>query len=287
MMSLLRSHPVLIYYALVVAISWGGILVAVGPSGLFNSSANPAVLTQFIYLAALAGPSIAGILMTGLIHGKAGLRSLLTSVLRWRVGVRWYLFALLTAPLLMATIIFALSLTSSAYVPAIVATDNRVGLLMSGIVMGLVVSFFEELGWTGFATPELRKRFGFLPTGIILGLVWGAWHYPLFSGSDPGAIPPPLYIAVLLFSFLIPYRILMVWVYDRTKSVGVVMLMHAPLAAGQTILLPSAISGERAVIFDLAFAAALWIIVTAVSLATRETGRGQALFSGKAPRPHP
>jgi hypothetical protein len=54
MMSLLRSHPVQTYYALVVAISWGGILVATGPSGLFNSSANPAVLTQFIYLAALS-----------------------------------------------------------------------------------------------------------------------------------------------------------------------------------------------------------------------------------------
>ena len=273
----LRSHPLVAYYALVFAISWGGMLVVVGPSGLFNSKANPVVLTQFIYLVALAGPSVAGILMTGLLGGKAGLRDLLSSLLRWRVGARWWLVALLTAPLLMAAIIFGLSLTSPAYVPAIVTTGDRPGLLMSGVVLGLVVSVFEELGWMGFAAPELRKRHGFLSTGIIMGLPWGAWHYPLFSGSasSSGAIPPTLYIAVMLFSFLIPFRILMVWVYDRTKSLPVVMLMHAPLAAGQLILLPAAISGERAVTFDLVFAAALWVVVVAVCVATGRDGRGK------------
>jgi len=270
----IRRHPVLAYYALVFAISWGGMLLVVGPSGIFNSKANPAELTQFIYFAALAGPSVAGILMAFLMGGQAGIRDLLSALFRWQVGLSWYLVALLTAPLLMAAILFTLSLTSPAYVPAIVTTGDRVGLVMSGIVLGLVVCFFEELGWTGFATPELRKRYGFLPTGIILGVPWGAWHYPLFSGSanSSGAIPPTLYIAVMLFSFLIPFRILMVWLYDRTKSLLVVMLMHAPLAAAQLILLPAAISGERVVIFDLAFAAALWVVVAAVYLAN---GRGR------------
>lgn len=283
----LKSHPVLAYYVLVFAISWGGILLVVGPSGIFNSTANPEELTQFIYFAALAGPSVAGVLMTGLIHGKAGLRDLLARVLRWRVSVRWYLVALLTAPILMAAIIFALSLTSPAFVPAIVTTDDRMGLVISGILLGLVVSVFEEIGWTGFAAPELRKRHGFLPTGSMMGFVWGAWHYPLFSGSASGAIPPTLYIAVLLFSFLIPFRILMVWVYDRTKSVLVVMLMHAPLAAGQLILLPSAISNESAVISDLVFAAALWAVVAAIYLTKRGYWRGQLRSSAETPRPQP
>ncbi len=285
--SWLKSHPVLAYYALVFAISWGGILLVVGPSGIFNSKANPEELTQFIYFAALAGPSVAGVAMTGLLHGKAGLRDLLARVLHWRVNVRWYLVALLTAPILMAAVIFALSLTSPVFVPAIVKTDDRVGLVISGIVLGLVVSFFEEIGWTGFATPELRKRYGFLPAGMVIGLVWGAWHYPLFSGSASGAIPPALYIGVLLFTFLIPFRILMVWLYERTKSVLVVMLMHAPLAAGQLILLPSAISNESAVIFDLAFAAALWVVVAAVYVTKGADGRSKLASSEEAPKRQP
>jgi len=278
----LRSHPVLAYYALVFAISWGGILLAVGPGGLVDSTANPEQLTQFIYFAALAGPSVAGVLMTGLIHGRAGLRDLLARVLRWRVGLGWWLVALLTAPILMAAIIFSLSLTSPAFLPAIVTTDDRMGLVISGILLGLTVSFFEEIGWTGFVTPELRKRHGIVPTGLLMGAVWGAWHYPLFSGSASGTIAPALYIAVLLFTFLIPFRILMVWLYDRTRSVLVVMFTHAPLAAGQLILLPSALSNEGAVIFDLVFAAALWGLVAAVYLAGRRAKRGARASFGDA-----
>lgn len=279
----LRSHPVLSYYILVFAISWGGMLLVVGPSGLFNSKANPTELMQFIYFAALAGPSVAGIVMTFFIGGKAGLRELLSILLHWRVGARWYLVALLTAPLLMAAIIIVLSLTSPAYVPAIVTTDDKAGLVISGIVLGLVVSLFEELGWTGFVTPELRRRHGFLPTGIFMGVIWGAWHFPLFSGSvsSSGAIPPTLYIAVLLFSFLIPFRILMVWVFDRTKSVLVVLLMHAPLAACQLILLPRSISGELAVTFDLAFAAVLWTFVAAIYWAAGEGRCNEPLLPGE------
>jgi uncharacterized protein len=275
----IKRHPVLVYYALVFAITWGGVLVVAGPDGLFNSQANPAQLTQFIYFAALAGPSVAGVLMTFVIGGKAGLRDLLSRVLHWRVDAIWYMVALLTAPILMAVISFLLSLTSPAFTPAIVTTDDRSGLVIAGIVMGLVVGFFEELGWTGFVTPQLRKHFGFFLTGFIMGLPWGAWHFPLFSGSasSPGAIAPLLYMAVLLFSFLVPYRILMVWVYDRTQSVLVVMLMHAPLAAGQLILLPPAVMGERAVIFDLFFGAALWILVAIVYVANGGTGRKEAL----------
>jgi uncharacterized protein len=151
--------------------------------------------------------------------------------------------------------------------------------------MGLVVCFFEEIGWTGFVTPELRKRYGFLLTGLIMGLPWGAWHFPLFSGSasSSGPIPPTLYIVIMLFSFLIPFRILMVWLYDRTESVLVVMLMHAPLAAGMVILLPSTFSGKQVVNFDLAFGAALWVIVAAVYVATREGGRG-VILSRQLPR---
>lgn len=280
----LRSHPLLTYYVMVFAISWGSILLMAGPGGIISSSADPTVLAQFVYLAALAGPSIAGIVVTGLMRGRQGLHALLAGVLRWRVDARWYLVALLTAPLLMAAIVFMLSLEFPGFVPAIVTSDDRAGLLMSGIVLGLAVSFFEEIGWTGFATAEFRKRHGILATGLIMGTIWGAWHYPLFSGTASGAIAPTLYIAVLLFSFLIPFRILMVWVYARTESVLVVMLMHAPLAAGQLIILPAAISNENAVIFDLAFAGALWVIVGAVCLTLGRDERRSRPLPVETPR---
>jgi membrane protease YdiL (CAAX protease family) len=267
MKSFIKRHLVLTYFALTFAISWGCILIVVGTGGILGTK-------ETVYLAgpsSLSGPSIAGILLTVLVYGRVGLRDLLSRLFRWRVGARWYAVALLTAPLLTMAILFALSLTSPVFLPAIVTTDDKASLLLSGIVAGLVVGFFEELGWTGFAMPELRKRYGILSTGLVMGLLWGVWHFPLFLGSasSSGALPPALFLAVLLFSFLPPYRMLIVWVYDRTKSLLVVMLMHAPLAAGQFILLPPAISGVPVVTYDLVFATALWVIVAAVAVAKR------------------
>jgi len=265
----IKRHAVLTYFILTFAISWGCILIVIGPGGFLGTKKISEVLLPFVYLATLAGPSVAAILLTCLINRRAGFRELGSRLLRWRVGVHWYAVALLTAPLLITATLFALSLTSSVFLPAIVMADDKASLLLTGIVMGLVVGFFEELGWTGFALPKLRLRYGVLTTGLIVGLLWGAWHFPLFSGSgnSSGVLPPALYLTVLLFSFLPPYRVLMVWVCDRTGSLLVAMLMHVPLAASQLILIPLAISGVHVVTYDLVFAAALWVIVAVVARA--------------------
>ena len=230
----IRRHPVPAYYVLVFAISLSGCLVAMGPGGILGTTPISGAQLPLVYLASLAGPGLAGILLTGLVHGRAGLRNLRFRLLRWRVGVRWYVPVLLIAPLLMTAILFVLSLTSPVYLPAIVTSDDKTNLLLTGIGVGLVVPIFEELGWTGFAVPELRKRHGILITGLIAGLLWGVWHFPPFSGAamSNGAVPPALYLVVLLFSWLPPYRVLMVWVYDRTQSLLLTMLMHMPIVVG-------------------------------------------------------
>jgi len=63
--------------------------------------------------------------------------------------------------------------------------------------------------------------------------------------------------------------VLMVWVYDRTESLLVAMLMHASLTASTLIVAPLAISGIVLLTYQLVWAAALWVVVGAVALATR------------------
>ena len=65
-----------------------------------------------------------------------------------------------------------------------------------------------------------------LATRLILGLPWGVMHLPAYAAS--GAVPPALEVAAIFFYF-VPYRMLMVWVYDHTQSVLMAMLMHLPL----------------------------------------------------------
>src|SRR5512138_4010529 len=84
-----------IYFILVFIISTGAVLILFGPNGLPVSADQRMMLG----MATLLGPSTAGILLTGLASGRAGFRQLLSQLLRWRVGARWYAAALLTGPL--------------------------------------------------------------------------------------------------------------------------------------------------------------------------------------------
>lgn len=282
MIEYLKRFPAPTYFVLAHTISWGGVLLVVGGfGGIPGTAAAFEALLLPAVLAMLAGPSIAGILCTWLFHGKAGLSDFLSRLLRWRVDARWYALSLVTAPLAIAATLLLLSRFAPVYLPGILTTSTPWSHLTLGIVTGLAAGFFEELGWTGFATPQLRRRYSVVLTGIIIGLAWGLWHLLVVwwgSSATSGGLSMALYLPVMLFSFLVPYRVLMTWVYERTGSLLVGMLMHAALTASVRIFDPLAISGVPILIYNLALGAALWIAVLAVILwrsssERRPTGR--------------
>ena len=272
-----KSHPVLSYYAMVFAISWGGILLVVGlgPGGIPATKEQVGALMPFMLLALFAGPSVAGLVMTGLLYGREGFRDLFARMRRWRVGARWYAVALLTAPLLVTATLLALSLTSPEFLPTIFASDDKVTLVLFGIGWGLVGGgLLEELGWTGFAVPTLlRQRHGVLATGLFVGVLWGLWHFLISfwaSGTASGALSLAGFLPAVLFyvGSLPAYRVLMVWVYDRTgESMLVAMLMHASFSASMLIQQPLGLALVPGLAWNLVLAAALWVVVGAVALA--------------------
>jgi membrane protease YdiL (CAAX protease family) len=268
----IKRHPLLTFYALVFAISWGGILMVVGgPDGYPGTPEQVAQLFLFVMLAWLAGPSVASLLVTGLVDGRAGLRELLSRLLKWRVGACWYAIAFLTAPLVYVAMSFALSLTSREFLPNILTTSDTAALLLMGLAYGLIGGgFCEELGWTGFAVPRLRQRYGVLTTGLIVGVLWGAYHFSvIYWSSSPSGALPLLILLAQLFAWLPAYRVLMVWVYDRTENLLVAMLMHAVLTSGMIILTPTAISGVSLLTWLVVLAAVLWVVVAVVAVANR------------------
>jgi membrane protease YdiL (CAAX protease family) len=267
---------VLTFFILVFALQGGLYLIAFLGTGFLGTGTeeptSPADLGPLVYLSLLAGPlciALASILVIALAFGRAGLRDLRSRLSRWRVGVRWYAVALLTAPLLMTAILFAFSLTSQAFLPDIITAEDKASLLVGGLVAGLVAGFFEEIGWTGFATAELRKRHGVLATGLIVGLLWGVWHSPIYLATDSGAVPLALYVPVMALSILLPYRVLMVWVYDHTQSVLMAMLMHLSIGVCAFVLASAAMVGVPDLIYNLVVGATLWVAVAAVTAADR------------------
>jgi hypothetical protein len=271
----IKRHPVPVYFVLTFAISWGGILLIIGgPAAIPGTPEQVQKLFPFTLVALFAGPSVAGLLMTAFISGREGRRDLLSRLLRWRVSARWYAAALLTGPLLVAAVLFGLALLSPEFIPGIISTNDKVGLLMFGLAWGLIGGgLLEELGWTGFAVPRLRPRYGAVTTGLIVGLLWGAWHFLIAFWASRGLAGQgslPNFVGGFLAFYIIAlpaYRVLMVWVYDGTESLPVAMLMHAILSASTIILQPQSTAGNLT--WNLALAAALWIVVAAVVVANR------------------
>lgn len=266
-------HPVLTYFMVTLAISWGGFLLA-GGSGLLAGThwqTDPQFMAAVF--AMLAGPPVAGILLTVLVSGAPGLRGLLSRLLTWRVGGRWYAVALLTAPMLEMAVLLALSRISPVFLPSIVIADDRAVLLVSGIAIGLAGGLVEELGWTGFAIPRLTGRYGVLGTGLIVGPVWGVWHLLQMwwvGSTSADALPLAVYLPVFFLSsvaILTAYRVLMVWVYDRTGSLLVAILMHASYIFSTLFVLAPPTTGAPFLIYSGAFAGTMWAVVAAVASA--------------------
>jgi membrane protease YdiL (CAAX protease family) len=277
MKNFIERHPLLAYYLLVFAISWGGILILIGGPGNIpgtNEQAEklfvPALLIMF------AGPFISGILMNFLIDGKEGLRKLISRLLQWRAEGRWYAIAVFTGPLLVAVVLFGLSLFNQEFLPGIITTKDKIDLMIFGVAWGLIGGgLLEETGWTGFAVPQLRKQYSILSTGLIVGLLWGIWHIMIaFWASNylGGADSWTMFVAGFLAFYLMAlpaYRVLLVFVYDRTGSLPIIMLMHAFLSASTLIFQPSA-TGEIAFIWNLVLGIMMWIIVAIVFVTNRQ-----------------
>ncbi len=83
-MMLLRwtgRHPLLGYFALTYGLSWDGILVVLGATG-FDLTVLRLLDTDLIFVSMLMGPSIAGLTMTAVRDGRAGLLELMSRLLR-------------------------------------------------------------------------------------------------------------------------------------------------------------------------------------------------------------
>ena len=93
----------------------GRLLLVIGPASLVNTNWQAEAKFLPAIMMMLAGPSIAGLLLTGLVDGRAGYRDLFLRLSRWRVAVRWYVLAILPAPIVSAAILFTLSLRAPLF----------------------------------------------------------------------------------------------------------------------------------------------------------------------------
>jgi membrane protease YdiL (CAAX protease family) len=270
----LRRHPLAGYFGLCFGLSWGGILAILAATRLDLSALQP-LEGGLLFGCMLLGPSVSGLIMTGAAEGHGGLRRLGARLLSGCAGAHRTAVALLTAPLLLLSILGLLSLTvDPAFTP-------RFQWPLFGL--GFLAGLCEEIGWTGFATPRLLARRGVAAAGLSLGLVWAAWHLLVDFRYNAGAFGPAwlLEFAIVYVATLTPYRMLMTWLFHRTRSLSLAVLMHASFTGWLLVLFPTT-SVTQALLWQSGFAALLWLAVALVLRRPASSGRRLASPLGGA-----
>jgi hypothetical protein len=79
----------------------------------------------------------------------------------------------------------------------------------------------------------------------------------------------------MLFSWLPPFRVLLVWVHDHTRSLPVVMLMHAAVSYVTLTVRPEGLTGTRLLASLLVAPATMWLLLAAGGVANRGRLPGQ------------
>jgi hypothetical protein len=144
----IRSRPVTAFFAFVgvlTAISWGPLMVH--ERGLINLD-----LPQLFFLGGVA-PGLAAYAVMRVLRGKQTVTELLGPLLRWRVGLRWYLVAVL-----MFILIWAVATTLAGNWSQEWDNFGSWPAVLVGSAWYLFAAIPEEVGWRGFAVPALQER---------------------------------------------------------------------------------------------------------------------------------
>jgi membrane protease YdiL (CAAX protease family) len=234
-----RASDVYLFFGLALGITW--LLDLPYALACIRGVPPPAYALPLVGLGAF-GPLIGAFVM-GLWR-----RELRDVFGRWRTNPLWIVVALF-APMALhavATLVeVALGGHPAQWLYLPVAPERQVALI--------VFSLGEEFGWRGYAYPRLVEKRGPVIGNLILGLFWGLWHTGMLFAPDKA----PSMLAVLAMIELMPWSIVIGWVFERgRRSMAVALAIHAGAHLDNTNLSPESEVRLRLLRFAVVVAAA-------------------------------
>lgn len=187
----------------------------------------PAVLNpkapQPLSILGLFAPAISAVVVLWWVQGGAAVVALFKRYTIWRFSIGWYLVALLLMPIIyVIALLITLFSTNGSFANLFFA--NSPLFILVAYVYLMVINSGEEIGWRGFALPLLQSVLrGPVSAGLVLGVIWGLWHLPLYINPEVATMPYPLFIALTVGLSLIYTHL-----FNKSRgSLWTVVMLHA------------------------------------------------------------
>ena len=179
------------------------------------------------------GPFLAAITVTWLRSGKAAVRELFSQFGRWRVHPIWFVLAFL-GPAFLGFVALCVTALLGGSTPAHWFTLPR-PMLFAGWTVG---PWGEELGWRGYAQPQLQKRMGALGAAVVVGTIWSLWHYWPMATPAGGSLMELVQAPFLTWlTYEVASSVMMAWLYNSTGgSLPIAWAAHVGLSLGQNLV---------------------------------------------------
>jgi len=175
------------------------------------------------------GPALAAVATAAITTGRDGLRELWSRLTTWRVGWIWYVVAIF-GPLALASVIGVINMAlggTFAEAMSDVLDDGIGAVALTFLALCLTDGLGEETGWRGYALPRLLDVTGAVGASIVLGLIWAAWHLPLFWTEGSSLFETSI---LVLFVRLPATSVMFTWLFQRTKgSLLLAIILHGAL----------------------------------------------------------
>jgi len=221
------------------------------------------------------GPGLAALIVVSIVDGRAGVRDLLSRIVRWKVSLVWYAAALILPVFL---VIVAASLNILLGIGQL-DTDHLANwpeAIISFIFIFIVIALGEEPGFRGFALSRLQVTRTALESALIVSVIGTIWHLPLFVIGDS----PWSNIIIIVAGYIV-----FTWLFNNTRgSVLIAMLLHTSLGViGPELIAPVFTGAELSRyswLLSGAFAIAALVVVVLFgpgTLTRKESGMQEAI----------
>ena len=262
------TTELVIYYFTSLALSWAWLLLWPLPSDFaFGDAQKARDAYNQIGLFFGFGPMAASIFVTFAFRRTAGVAALFRRLLIWPSSPLWFVVAL-CLPIVPQWIgIAAWSVLTGAALVLPPASTWLSSWLQISVVAGLL-SVGEELGWRGFMLPRVLTTRRPLAAALIVGIVWGVWHYPIwftFNWAATGSIRDTIAILLAASVSACAWSVLITWIFGQTRG-GVLpaMIFHGSINANMNVFYQRAGDAALTSLSLLACTTVATVIVAAV-----------------------